>query len=179
MGLVRSGGVATARRVGTLMAVVLAMGTGCGSTTSTSATDAHSPATHPPRQAPPKLAISGHSATIHLGTGRQTATLTMPETAGVILLYRINAPYGARIRATTQLPATSAPLLIATTAHTGPTAPTNKCHTDAGRVTCTVGEEWCPMPAGSWHVNLRKLSGPAGDVTVWFRVGQPPPGQAQ
>ena len=98
----------------------------------------------------------------------------MPESDGVILLYRISAPVGARIRGTTQLPSSSAPLLIATTAHAGPTAPTNRCHTNAGRVTCTVGEEWCPMPAGKWHVRLQKLGGPGGSVTVWFRVGQPP-----
>ena len=30
------------------------------------------------------------------------------------------------------------------------------------------------MPAGNWLVRLHKLAGPAGDVTIWFRVGRPP-----
>ena len=30
------------------------------------------------------------------------------------------------------------------------------------------------MPSGTWLVTLRKLSGPAGAVTLRFRVGSPP-----
>ena len=29
------------------------------------------------------------------------------------------------------------------------------------------------MPEGTWRVHLRKLAGPAGAVTIWFRVGDP------
>jgi hypothetical protein len=39
---------------------------------------------------------------------------------------------------------------------------------------CTVGEEWCPMPAGTGRVRLRKLAGSAGNVTLVLRVGRPP-----
>lgn len=94
----------------------------------------------------------------------------MPEPRGVILLYRLSAPLGARILGTTQLPSRSAPLRIGTT----DAERTSSCHVDSARVTCTVGEEWCPMPAGMWHVRLQKLGGPAGIVTLRFHVGQPP-----
>jgi hypothetical protein len=29
------------------------------------------------------------------------------------------------------------------------------------------------MPKGSWRVRVRKVSGPAGDVILSFRVGDP------
>jgi hypothetical protein len=28
------------------------------------------------------------------------------------------------------------------------------------------------MPGGVWRVHLHKLSGPAGAVTIWFRVSE-------
>jgi hypothetical protein len=174
MELFGSGGVVISRRVRAfLVVVVMATASGCGSATSTSATDAdaQSPATHRPHRAPSNVAPSGHSATIHLGVGRQSATFTLPEPDGVILLYRIRAPVGAHIQGTSQLPTTSAPLVIGTF----PVGlPTQSCHVGGSRITCTVGEEWCPMPAGTWRLHLRKLAGPAGDVTVWFHVGRPP-----
>ena len=30
------------------------------------------------------------------------------------------------------------------------------------------------MPEGTWQFRVNKLAGPAGDVTLWFRVGNPP-----
>ena len=108
--------------------------------------------------------------TIHFGAGHQSRTFTLREPHGVILLYRIQAPRGTRVRATTQLRPLTVPLPIATSR----VGPSSSCHARATRVTCTVGEEWCPMPAGVWQVRLHKLAGPAGNVTVWFRVGAPP-----
>lgn len=164
-----------ARRAVASLGAVLAVASACGSATSTSAVDTHTHARNaPPAQAPPTVARSVHSVTLHFDAGHQSASLTMPEPDGVILRYRISAPRGARVRGTTQLRSISAPLLIATT-HTGPSS---TCHANARRVTCTVGEEACPMPAGTWHVHLRKMGGPAGDVTIWFDVGQPPAKQA-
>jgi hypothetical protein len=98
----------------------------------------------------------------------------MHEPRGVILLYRLQAPAGTRVRATSQLPRLTVPLLIATSR----VGPSSSCHGRAARITCTVGEEWCPMPAGTWRIRLHKLAGPAGDVTIWLRIGTPPAGQA-
>jgi hypothetical protein len=156
-----------------LVITALAAGTGCGSASSATAT-AHTPATHLPAAGVAPVVRARHAATIHLAQGRQTATLTIPEPDGVILLYRISAPTGARVRATAQLPSRSAPLPIGTMK----VGPTSTCHTGGERVTCTVGEEWCPMPAGTWHVRLHKVGGPGGSVTVWFDVGRPPTHQA-
>ena len=30
------------------------------------------------------------------------------------------------------------------------------------------------MPEATWHFRVDKLAGPAGDVTLWFRIGKPP-----
>jgi hypothetical protein len=90
----------------------------------------------------------------------------------VILLYRLRAPVGTNVRGVTRLPSVSAPLSI-TTAELGPSS---SCRREGGTRICTVGEEWGPMPAGTRHIRLRKVAGPAGNVTLVFRVGQPPRG---
>jgi hypothetical protein len=153
---------------------ILALGSGCGSASSTGASGTPAPDTHAPRAVAPVI-HSGHSASIHFAEGRQSVAFTMRESGGVILLYRLSAPLGVPIRGATQLPSVTVPLLIGTTG----TERTSYCHAGGARVTCTVGEQWCPMPGGTWHVRLRKLGGPAGNVTVWFHVGQPPSGQAE
>jgi hypothetical protein len=108
--------------------------------------------------------------TIHFDAGRHSKAFRMHEPKGVILLYRIQAPTGTRIRGTSQLPPLTVPLVIATSG----VGPASSCHTRGARLTCTVGEEWCPMPAGVWRIHLHKLDGPPGPVTIWFRVGPPP-----
>jgi len=116
---------------------------------------------------------STYSATIHFGGGRQSRSFRLHEPAGVILLYRIDAPAGAKVRGFAQLPRITVPLRIGT----GPTGPGTPCTDHRSRVRCTVGEEWCPMPEGTWEFRVDKLAGPAGDVTLWFR-GRNPPGRA-
>jgi hypothetical protein len=109
-----------------------------------------------------------YSATVHLGSGRQSRSFRLHEPAGTIQLYRISAPRGADVRGVVQIPRVTAALRIAT----GPTALNGSCAERGSRVTCTVGEEGCPMPEATWDVHLNKRAGPAGDVTLWFRVGQ-------
>jgi hypothetical protein len=112
------------------------------------------------------------SATIHLGEGRQTASFRLPRPEGVILLYRISAPAGTNVRGYAQLPSVTVPLQI----RTSRVGPSGGCTAIDDRIVCTVGMEWCPMPEGVWHFRVVKLAGPAGDVTITFKVG-PPPGQ--
>lgn len=154
-----------ALRLGALLVAVAVAG-GCGSAAVTEHTVA--PAMHAVASRPP-VGLSRHSATVRFGTGRQAVGFALREPAGVILLYRISAPAGTRVEGTTQLPATTVPLLI----RTSRTGPNSSCSRHGRRVVCTVGEEGCPMPAGTWRVHLRKLAGPAGAVTIWFRVGDP------
>ena len=148
----------TAGWLGALLVAAAVTG-GCGS----AAGAEHAVAGRPP------VGLSRHSATVRFGTGRQTVDFAMREPAGVILLYRISAPMGTRVEGTTQLPNTTVPLLI----RTSRTGPSSSCGRHGRRVVCTVGEEGCPMPEGTWRVHLRKLAGPAGAVTIWFRVGDP------
>lgn len=116
------------------------------------------------------VAAATDSVTIHLGAGRQLVEARLREPEGVILLYRLRAPRGTTLQGTTQLPSVSAPLYI----RTAKSGPSSSCDTRGSKVVCTVGEEWCPMPAGVWHLRVNKYSGPPGDVTIWFRVGEPP-----
>ena len=122
------------------------------------------------RVAAPLVVRRSSTVAFKLGRGHATAAAELDEPSGVILLYRLQAPLGTRARATIQLPSVSAPLAIATT----PVGPSSWCRTGRAGVTCIVGEEGCPMPAGRWRVLITKLSGPPGDVTIRFRVGTPP-----
>lgn len=118
----------------------------------------------------PNIDTGNDSATIHFDRGRQTLMFHLHRPAGVILLYRVSAPQGAEIHGSAQLPGITVPLRIATS----PVGPSSSCSQRAGRVTCTVGEEWCPLPEGKWRFRIEKRAGPAGDVKLWFRVGEPP-----
>jgi hypothetical protein len=107
-------------------------------------------------------------ASLHFHGGHQSLSFRLHQPAGVILLYRISAPRGTYVRAFTRLPKITVPLKIGTRG--------NGCRAVGTRTVCTVGEEWCPMPEGVWHVRVDKISGPAGEVRLWFRVGSPPHG---
>jgi hypothetical protein len=110
------------------------------------------------------------SATLHFARGRRVLRFRLDEPSGVILLYRMSAPDGVRVRGSAQLPGITVPLRIAT----GPIGPGSACVASPKRAVCTVGEEWCPMPAGTWRFRVEKLGGPEADVSLSFRVGQPP-----
>jgi hypothetical protein len=110
-----------------------------------------------------------HVAVLHFDGGRQALSFGLSEPSGVILLYRISVPQGTEVRGSARLPRITVPLRIATT----PGGPSSNCSALPRRVRCTVGEEWCPMPAGTWVFRVEKLTGPAGDVKLWFRVGEP------
>src|SRR2546423_8042052 len=113
------------------------------------------------------VVTSTYWVTLHFDRGRHSLPFRMHEPAGPIRLYRISAPRGTKLRAYAQLPRTTVPLRIAT----GPIGPGSACVELRSRISCTVGEEGCPMPEGTWHFRVEKLSGPAGDVVVSFRTG--------
>jgi hypothetical protein len=116
------------------------------------------------------VVASTYSVTLHFDRGPQSLPFRLHEPSGVILLYRVSAPRGTKLRAYAQLPRITVPLRIAT----GPIGPGRACTELRSRISCTVGEEWCPMPEGTWHFHVEKLAGPAGDVVVSFRIGNPP-----
>jgi len=110
------------------------------------------------------------TAAVRFGSGHASRVLLLHEPPGVIVLYRISAPRGADVRASVQIPGVTVPLRIATP----PTGLQRSCRARGSRVTCTVGEEWCPMPEATWRVRLEKRAGPPGDVILTFRAGNPP-----
>jgi hypothetical protein len=147
------------------LAAVSMIVAGCGSVAA--AGGGGEPAVHARRAT---LVRSAGPVTVGFGGGAQTRSFRMRRPAGIVLLYRIGAPAGVRIRGTALLPHVSAPLMIRTV----PFSASSTCAHRAARVSCTVGEEACPMPSGTWVITLEKLSGPAGAVTLRFRVGPPP-----
>jgi hypothetical protein len=112
-------------------------------------------------------ASHAYSVAASFGAGAETKTFALEEPAGVILLYRLSAPAGTEVAATVQWLHVTVPLRIATDSP-------GACSTAAGRTTCTVGEEWCPMNATTWRVRIEKRAGPPGEIRLWFRVGTPP-----
>src|SRR2546421_5785568 len=81
------------------------------------------------------VVTSTYSVTLHFDRGRHSLPFRMHEPAGVILLYRISAPRGAKVRAYAQLPRITVPLRIAT----GPLGTSTGCTELRSRVSCTVG----------------------------------------
>ena len=110
------------------------------------------------------IQTSHHSAALSFGASRQTLSFHLVEPAGVVRLYRINVPRGVRVHGFAQLRGVTVPLRIATT-------PADGCTEAGSRLICTVGEEGCPIPPGTWHFRFTKLGGPAGTVDVRFEVG--------
>src|SRR2546425_8055890 len=98
------------------------------------------------------VVTSTYSVTLHFDRGRHSLPFRMHEPAGPIRLYRISAPWGSKLRASAQLPRITAPLRIAT----GPIGPNRACTELRSRLICTVGEEGCPMPEGTWHFRVEK-----------------------
>jgi hypothetical protein len=111
-----------------------------------------------------------HRATLRFAAGRAALRFGLREPPGVILLYRITAPAGIGVRGSAQLPGVTVPLLIATRR----AGLSSSCSQRNRRVVCTVGEEWCPMPAGTWRFRVEKLGGAPATVGVTFRVARPP-----
>lgn len=114
---------------------------------------------------PPPTAV-----TVRLGPGAVTAHAWLREPAGVVRVYRIVVPQGVRARAFARLPHVTVPLEIRTSRF----VPTSSCTRTDGRLRCSVGEEWCPLPAGVWGIAVRKRAGPAAAITVRLVVRPAP-----
>jgi hypothetical protein len=157
------------RAFASLLAVVLVITSACGSISA--ATPAASNQGHAASAVRETASVAfKQTASVAFKGGSDSAVFTMREPRGVILLYRLIAPRGTVVRGTVQIPHLTVPLSIRT-------ATNHACSGVGANIVfrCTVGEEWCPMPAAAWRAQLRKVSGPAGKVTLQFRVGEPPP----
>jgi hypothetical protein len=104
---------------------------------------------------------------IRMPRGPARTRIEIPERGGVIRLFRVQAPAGSRVRVTSVIPGVAG---ISTSIPAAPDDPAETCTRDSGALVCTQAEEWCPMPAATWLLRVRKLSGPAGRIRIAFVV---------
>ncbi len=102
--------------------------------------------------------------TLRLGAGHAVRTFTFAERDGVILVNRLTVRHGVRARVDARIPGLAEARVVTSRA----------CRRQGGFDVCTQQEEWCPMPAATWHVRLVKLSGPAGPIRFEYVVAPPP-----
>lgn len=110
----------------------------------------------------------GHSLLIRTPTGASVDQATLQEPAGIIREFRVAAAARIRVRVTVVIPGLAGVSASLPRTHLDNSG---TCSRHGGFVACVQAEEACPMPAASWHVRVRKLSGPAGPVRVDFVVG--------
>jgi hypothetical protein len=111
------------------------------------------------------------SRTFVLGAGRATRTFTFRERSGVILLNRLTVPVGVRAFVTARIPHVAGAQVWSWQVRGNPSL---GCRRTVAVEVCTQGEEWCPMPAATWHFHLVKIGGPAGPVRFDYLVAPPP-----
>jgi hypothetical protein len=104
----------------------------------------------------------GHS--VYLGDGPSRAAFTLHRPAGVILLFRLSVPHGARVAVSGRVPGV---------AGVGISTRNPGCRRRGARDVCTQPMEWCSIDAAAWRFRLVKRAGPAGRVELQFVVGQP------
>lgn len=137
---------------------------GCGQATSERTADA-------PKAASPVVAIARQrgqhqpAITMSVGAGRQEARFMVTRPAGVVLLLRLTAAIRTRVQMVGSIPD-----LVGVSVDT---ARVGDCRTSGSSESCTVAVKGCPLPAASWSFSLHKISGPAGIISLRFRVGKP------
>lgn len=104
---------------------------------------------------------------IHLRARSSTRVVWVDRPAGVVLLTRISVAHGTQVQASMIIPGVAG--VVVDTRDAAP----DGCRSGRMRDVCVRVQEWCPMPAARWRVQIAKRSGPAGDVRVDFRVGAP------
>lgn len=99
-----------------------------------------------------------------LPDGAAEAHFILRRPGGVVLLFRVTVPHGARV-------VVDGTIRIAGVRLSTKSA---SCTRRAAVDVCVQAEEWCPLPAGAWKFMVRKLSGRSGPVRVDFVVAPPP-----
>jgi len=111
------------------------------------------------------------SRTFELGPGYSVRTFTFRERAGVILLNRLTVSHGIRASVDAQIPGIAGARVSSRPRGDDPSL---SCLRRGAVDVCTQGEEWCPMPAATWHFRLVKAAGRAGTVRFDYLVAPPP-----
>jgi hypothetical protein len=109
-----------------------------------------------------------HSVVIRARAGAGLSRGGISEPAGVIRVFRVVAPVGVRVRVTAAISGLAAVSLSIPGSRVDGA---ETCTRRAGSISCSQGEEACPMPAATWRFRVRKTSGPAGSIRIEFVVG--------
>lgn len=117
------------------------------------------------------MGIRAGRLSVHTRPGGGDAKANISEPAGVIRLFRVTAPVGTHVRVSSTIGGIAG---VSTSIPALRDDPSDTCTQRDGRVACTQAEEWCPMPAASWRIRVRKYSGPAGWIRITFAVGPLP-----
>lgn len=120
------------------------------------------------------IAPGGHTQTSRIlvvPAGATQRRFTMREPAGVMLLTRITVPHGVHAYVDATIPGVGGARFSTALARRDPGLTCRRIGADD---VCIQQQEWCPMPAGRWHVHLVKTSGPAGPIRIDFVIGPPP-----
>ena len=113
-------------------------------------------------------ALLSTAAAVHFGPGPAQASFRLHEPAGVILLFRVTVPHGAKVRVDGRIGVAGVRLNTAW-------APDGlNCRRRGASDVCVQQEEWCPLPEATWRFRVTKSGGAGGVVRVDFVVGPPP-----
>jgi hypothetical protein len=110
--------------------------------------------------------VSQDSRAIHISDRAAVKQFNLVEPAGVIQLFRVTVPQGTRVSLTASIPHLAGIAMAAPRSSMPSQACTQRGRSDV----CTQSEEACPMPAATWHMQLRKLAGPPGEIRVQLVV---------
>ena len=118
--------------------------------------------------------VRDDSLRVHTQRGSEESQAEISEPAGVIRRFRVVAAKGIHVTVTSVIPGLAG---VSTAIPRPRQDPSSTCTHSGDAVACTQAEEWCPMPAASWRIRVRKHSGPAGWIRVTFAVGPAPRGR--
>ena len=117
------------------------------------------------------LTTSGMAFSKHTARRAGYRRVELAEPGGVILLFRVVAPAGTRAKVAGVIPE-MASVSMSVPRVRGDSAET--CSRHGRTISCTEGEEACPMPPATWHFLVHRLAGPAGPIRIDFMVGPAP-----
>lgn len=109
--------------------------------------------------------------TFELDAGRASRTFTFRERSGVIRVNRLTVDHRVRAFVDARIPHLAGARV---TSWPSSSDPSLACRRHRHFDVCTQSEEWCPIPAATWHFHLVKLSGPAGPIRFDYIVAAPP-----
>ena len=110
------------------------------------------------------VAVTPPAHVIVLPGGAAEDQFTLRRPAGVVLLFRVTVPHGARVVVDGRIEIAGVRLSTRSAS----------CTRRAAGDVCVQPEEWCPIPAAVWRFTVRKLEGDSGPIRIDFVVAPAP-----